>query len=520
MVLSRAQAKDVFNHVLDNVLELDHSSPLKQALIGEGIEDIFALLSMDACTIDCLTYSEICTTSELSKGDKLLLNTFHNYMLSKTSCGENAINASFWKSITKEDFDEYLSSLPSFIRDNLPGPSFDPPVSVVSPCKPKMKSPHPHEIKPEKIVSGEPTVQNGEPTIQNGEPVVENLAKSKALYAVPQTKGSKAASHDVQQQEIPEYIPGKLDGLKNEPVIDGELFHEGMCADLSGGEDESSLDTSIPNIGARQYTTHVDGESKSDQIQVFDAEDLVGHIFTLDQQDTGQKLCGQELLSVNLGNDLTMTSQCWSQHMPWLLKPSFLSGKCPMSNVQRPMSNVQCPMSNVQRPVSNVQRPVSIVQCHDHVKFDWLVEPVKFLNQSWLLEPVKLYNQSVLLELVSLFLKLMELVSFWSIMKQVGIDTSSSGQHVSGIIPAHGGHVIVTPSKIPVNHFQTKVPLKHVHTPVCKHRFKPKFKVCSGPTDKFVYIQGKGKIIQQRIKCFPVGTCLSDQATYLTVCKN
>jgi Reverse transcriptase (RNA-dependent DNA polymerase) len=68
-------------------------------------------------------------------------------------------------------------------------------------------------------------------------------------------------------------------------------------ADLSGGEEESSLDPSLPiikskrdlAIGTKQNITDVDGEAKPESPPIFHPEDLVGRTFLLDEQKDGQK---------------------------------------------------------------------------------------------------------------------------------------------------------------------------------------------------------------------------------------
>jgi hypothetical protein len=235
MVLTRDQAKDIFNHVLDNVLERDHTSPLKQALICEGIEDIFALLCIDAPTVESLKYYKLpfCGPYEVNKGDKALLRAFLKYVVSKTSCG-NPSNDSFWTSITMDDFDKFRSHRLNFIHESYPvaapvpsaaasvptvtapvaptvaapvpsvaasvplATASEPSVAVVSPCKPKFQPLLPHEVKQEEI--DEPVVAvnleidaklDEEPVIY-GEPVVQSVTKSQAtLTDVPKVKGTK-----------------------------------------------------------------------------------------------------------------------------------------------------------------------------------------------------------------------------------------------------------------------------------------------------------------------------------------
>jgi hypothetical protein len=216
MVLSRAQAKDIFNHVLDNVLEHDHTSPLNQALICEGIEDIFALLCIDAPTVESLKYYKFpfCGPYEVNKGDKALLRVFLKYVVSKTSSG-NLSNDGFWTSITMEDFDEFRSHRRNILHDSYPvaapvpsvaasvslATASEPTVAVVSPCKPKFQPLLPHEVKREEIEAPAVAVNleidaklDEEPVIYE-EPVVQNVvAQSQAtLKDVPKIAGTKVA---------------------------------------------------------------------------------------------------------------------------------------------------------------------------------------------------------------------------------------------------------------------------------------------------------------------------------------
>ena len=56
MVYSCSEAKTSFNHILDNVLGQGDDSPLKLALFEEGIDDIFALSTLDENAIESLKY--------------------------------------------------------------------------------------------------------------------------------------------------------------------------------------------------------------------------------------------------------------------------------------------------------------------------------------------------------------------------------------------------------------------------------------------------------------------------------
>jgi hypothetical protein len=215
MLLSRAQAKDVFNHVLDNVLERDHSSPLKQALVGEGIQDIFALLCLDGPTIESLKYYNFisCGTNDVNRGDKAMLHTFLKFMVSKTS-SEDPSNESFWTSITRDGFDEFRSSFPKFHNYAASNPvvTVVDPVALVSPCKTKSKPLLPHVVKHEEfevpamapdLEVGAKLEDKGDESVIYGEPVIEEVVKSQAtLKSVPKVKGTKVASKAKKKSQL------------------------------------------------------------------------------------------------------------------------------------------------------------------------------------------------------------------------------------------------------------------------------------------------------------------------------
>ena len=59
MVLTRQQKEDAFNYILDDVLETDDTSPLKQALKKASYSDIEALMMFDeANDYDHLVYDK------------------------------------------------------------------------------------------------------------------------------------------------------------------------------------------------------------------------------------------------------------------------------------------------------------------------------------------------------------------------------------------------------------------------------------------------------------------------------
>jgi hypothetical protein len=55
--MTRAEAIEAFNHVLDTVLDRGDSSSLKRSLIQDVITDIFDLITITDDVIDSLTYN-------------------------------------------------------------------------------------------------------------------------------------------------------------------------------------------------------------------------------------------------------------------------------------------------------------------------------------------------------------------------------------------------------------------------------------------------------------------------------
>ena len=91
MVLTRTEAKDAFNHVLDVVLGRPDNTPLKLSLLNEGIDNIFALTTITLSIIDNLKYEDsknIGTMLPVKKGDKNLVKVFLHYIIyyTKNNC--------------------------------------------------------------------------------------------------------------------------------------------------------------------------------------------------------------------------------------------------------------------------------------------------------------------------------------------------------------------------------------------------------------------------------------------------
>jgi small nuclear ribonucleoprotein (snRNP)-like protein len=129
--LTRSQGIAAFVHIMDNVL----GRPiLKTALEAEGIQDIYALLTIDEGLIDGLVYSdeEGTTTTPLPRGDKNLIRVFLGYCQYRSAIGDPIHD---WTLVTEEGFNEFRLNpaaiqagiaLPTGIINNVPGGSGTP----------------------------------------------------------------------------------------------------------------------------------------------------------------------------------------------------------------------------------------------------------------------------------------------------------------------------------------------------------------------------------------------------------
>ena len=76
-----------FDHVMENVLG---RAVLRSALESEGIQDIYALLTLDEETIDALSHSdeEGTTSLPLPRGDRNLIKVFLGYYRYRSATGD------------------------------------------------------------------------------------------------------------------------------------------------------------------------------------------------------------------------------------------------------------------------------------------------------------------------------------------------------------------------------------------------------------------------------------------------
>ena len=109
MVITRPQGRVAFTHILDNVLDRNDESPLKQALIAQGIDDLFSLCTIEESTINALVYDRNDDERRLPvvRGDQGLLRTFLAYVRHARANGNPLSESGEWGAITQLDFNTY-----------------------------------------------------------------------------------------------------------------------------------------------------------------------------------------------------------------------------------------------------------------------------------------------------------------------------------------------------------------------------------------------------------------------------
>ena len=112
MVFTKAQCKAAYDHLLDNILEKDNTSPLKQSLTAFGIEDV-----VDFCA---LTDADIETKLEygtppvpISRMDMARVKQLLCFIDHIQDNGNSLSEASDWMNLTRQDFVEYCTG-PSY----------------------------------------------------------------------------------------------------------------------------------------------------------------------------------------------------------------------------------------------------------------------------------------------------------------------------------------------------------------------------------------------------------------------
>ena len=102
MVLSRANAKVAFDHIMDEVLGRDNESGLKKALLRERFHDVHSFCQITDEVIRDLRYdTEADQNVPVAAGDKGLLIAFIDYICYRNRIGEPIGDA--WHGVTADN---------------------------------------------------------------------------------------------------------------------------------------------------------------------------------------------------------------------------------------------------------------------------------------------------------------------------------------------------------------------------------------------------------------------------------
>ena len=117
MVVTRVSARAIFDHVMDQILSRNGSDSLKQALVKEGYDDLFTLLSIDDDTIDELSYpdpDDATKSIDLLRSDKAMIRLWRDYVLHREASGDPI--GEDWLQVTQADFDAFRISPANIAR--------------------------------------------------------------------------------------------------------------------------------------------------------------------------------------------------------------------------------------------------------------------------------------------------------------------------------------------------------------------------------------------------------------------
>jgi hypothetical protein len=105
---TRSSSRLSFDHILDVVLERDDNTPLKQALLQQGYNDIHALAVLTNDVVDSVTFDnpdEEEFELPILKFEKALISTFLDLIIHRNNINNPVGNN--WASITKAEFDDF-----------------------------------------------------------------------------------------------------------------------------------------------------------------------------------------------------------------------------------------------------------------------------------------------------------------------------------------------------------------------------------------------------------------------------
>lgn len=111
MVVTRAEAKVAFDHILDNVLGRYGSSGLKEALVRDGFDDLFSLLTITDEDIEGLVYPDPEDETKLisvRKSDMASVRLWREFVVYQRSIGDPIDDQ--WNGVTQAQFDSFRVS--------------------------------------------------------------------------------------------------------------------------------------------------------------------------------------------------------------------------------------------------------------------------------------------------------------------------------------------------------------------------------------------------------------------------
>jgi hypothetical protein len=136
-MVTKYSSKAAFDHVLDVILKRDDSTPLKRALLQQGYND---LLSDDV--INSITHDDPKGKVDVPilKFEKALISAFPDFIIHRNNINNPV--GSDWKSITKEEFDDFRID-PTYLaqRRNLPTTFGISSISATPSAIPKLSPP-------------------------------------------------------------------------------------------------------------------------------------------------------------------------------------------------------------------------------------------------------------------------------------------------------------------------------------------------------------------------------------------
>ena len=324
MVVTRPQAKAVFNHILDNVLGRDDTSGLKMSLLKVGVQDIFDLCTIEESTIDALCYDKSPTEADfpISRNDKTLLRILKSFVGHLRSSGSNPLSlGTDWTSMTQEEFDDFRVFQ---YRSYTPPPSQPSPAATSSSPMTTPPKHSPADLSFHRGIKCDPSLfpvlkeEKSNDTWHRSfadqacsQDVMQALDPAYVLLTAPEGKElcdkkqkvyyKQAEAENMFPSEHKESVVLTTDTQKaiyQSQVQPYDSKDRNLCAELFGGEDDPTTKYMLKYHSACDES----GESKQPSTPVFSPQDFVRRTFLTDKQADGQQ---DRAKMVKLVDDIT-----------------------------------------------------------------------------------------------------------------------------------------------------------------------------------------------------------------------